>query len=154
MGAYGLITMYNLTASIGIQKTGEPSATWTYAELAEGIDNIAEALNETVQQYFFLSDDGLARTPVTGMATAFTLTGKRVMGDAAQDFIFGTKYSLDTARQSSFKLEYTDAESTKQTITCDCTICNIQEWSGATTDDSAISFEIRFDGKPTVSPAE
>ncbi len=154
MGAYGLITMYNLTASIGTQKTGEPSATWTYAELAEGIDNIAEALNETVQQYFFLSDDGFARNHVTGMAPAFTLTGKRVMGDTAQDFIFGTKYSLDTARQSSFKLEYTDAESTKQTITCDCTICNIQEWSGTTTDDSAISFEIRFDGKPTVSPAE
>lgn len=154
MGAYGLITMYNLTASIGTQKTGEPSATWTYAELAEGIDNIAEALNETVQQYFFLSDDGFARNHVTGMAPAFTLTGKRVMGDTAQDFIFGTKYSLDTARQSSFKLEYTDAESTKQTITCDCTICNIQEWSGKTTDDSAISFEIRFDGKPTVSPAE
>lgn len=154
MGAYGLITMYNLTASIGTQKTGEPSATWTYAELEEGIDNIAEALNETVQQYFFLSDDGFARNHVTGMAPAFTLTGKRVMGDTAQDFIFGTKYSLDTARQSSFKLEYTDAESTKQTITCDCTICNIQEWSGTTTDDSAISFEIRFDGKPTVSPAE
>ena len=104
MGAYGLITMYNLTASIGTQKTGEPSATWTYAELAEGIDNIAEALNETVQQYFFLSDDGFARNHVTGMAPAFTLTGKRVMGDTAQDFIFGTKYSLDTARQSSLSL--------------------------------------------------
>ena len=55
MAAYGLLTMYNLTASIGTQKTGEPSPTWTYSELADGIDNIAESLNETVQQYFFLS---------------------------------------------------------------------------------------------------
>ena len=61
MAAYGLLTMYNLTASIGTKKTGEPSASWTYAELADGIDNIAEALNEVVQQYFFLSDDGFAR---------------------------------------------------------------------------------------------
>ena len=127
MAAYGLMTMYNLTAKIGTQKSGSaPSETWTYAELAEGIDNIAEALNETVQQYFFLSDDGFARNHVTGMAPAFTLTG----------------------RQSSFQISYVDAEGATVEITCDCTICNIQEWSGATTDDSAISFEIRFDGKP------
>ena len=105
MAAYGLMTMYNLTAKIGTQKSGSaPSETWTYAELAEGIDNIAEALNETVQQYFFLSDDGFARNHVTGMAPAFTLTGRRVVGDEAQDYIFGTKYSLDTARQSSFQI--------------------------------------------------
>lgn len=153
MEAYGLLTMYNLTASIGTKKTGEPPETWTYAALAEGIDNIAEALNEVVQQYFFLSDNGFARNHVTGMAPAFTLTGRRVMGDAAQDFIFGAKYGLDTARQSSFQLKYTDAAGSEHTITCGCTICSIQEWSGASTDDSAISFEIRFDGKPVVTPA-
>lgn len=148
MAAYGLMTMYNLTARIGVSKTKSPSVTWTYAELANGIDNIAEALNEVVQQYFFLSDDGFARNHVTGMAPAFTLTGRRVMGDQAQDYIFGTKYALDTERQSSFQISYTNAEGATVELTCDCTICNIQEWSGASTDDSAISFEIRFDGKP------
>lgn len=148
MAAYGLMTMYNLTAKIGVSKKGSPSVTWTYAELANGIDNIAEALNEVVQQYFFLSDDGFARNHVTGMAPAFTLTGRRVMGDQAQDYIFGTKYALDTERQSSFQISYTNAKGATVELTCDCTICNIQEWSGASTDDSAISFEIRFDGKP------
>ena len=152
MSAYGLMTMYNLTASIGIQKTGTASSeTWSYAPLNDGIDNIAEALNEVVQQYFFLSDDGFARNHVTGMAPTFTLTGRRIIGDAAQDYIFSKKYSLDTERQSSFKLEYTDASSGTHTIVCDCTLCNLQEWSGATTDDSAISIEIRFDGKPTLN---
>lgn len=151
MAAYGLLTMYNLTAKIGTQKSGSPpSETWTYSELANGIDNLAEALNETVQQYFFLSDDGFARNHVTGMAPAITMTGRRVVGDAAQDYIFSKKYGLDTDRQSSFQLSYTDADGGTTEITCDCTICNIQEWSGATTDDSAISFEIRFDGKPEV----
>lgn len=148
MGAYGLLTMYNLTASIG---TGLQTSTWTYAPLGEGFDNIAEALNEVVQQYFFLTDGGFAKNHVTGMAPAFTLTGRRVVGDAAQDYIFGNKYALDTSRQSSFKLEYTNSESETVTITCDCTLCNIQEWSGASTDDSAISVEIRFDGEPQVS---
>lgn len=151
-GAYGLMTIYNLTAQIGVSQA---SSTWTYADLADGFDNVAEALNETVQQYFFLSDNGFARNHVTGMAPAFTLTGRRVFGDTAQDFIFGstTKYALDTARKSSFKLTWTDAAATPvvHTLTCDCTLCNLQEWSGATTDDSAISVEIRFDGQPTLS---
>lgn len=152
-GAYGLTTMYNLTASIGtsFEKEGS-SVTWTYAPLEDGFDNISEALNEVVQQYFFLRDNGFARNHVTGMAPAFTLTGRRVMGDAAQDYIYGRKYSLDTARQSSFQLKYSDAAGTEHTITCDCTICNIQEWSGATTEDSAISVEIRFDGAPKITP--
>ena len=153
MAAYGLLTMYSLTASIGVSQGSDPPGTWTYAELAEGFDNITEALNEVVQQYFFLSDKGFAKNHVTGMAPAFTLTGKRVVGDQAQDYIFSKKYGLDTDRQSSFQLKYTDAQSKEVTITCDCTFCNIQEWSGASTDDSAISVEIRFDGKPTITPA-
>lgn len=147
MAAYGLLTMYGLTASIGTTKSSD---TWTYAKLGDGLENIAEALNEVVQQYFFLNDNGFAKNHVTGMAPSFTITGRRIVGDAAQDFIFGTKYSLDTTRQSSFQLKYTQGE-TEKTITCDCTICNIQEWSGATTDDSAISFELRFDGAPTIA---
>lgn len=143
-----LITMYNLSAYIG---TAQSNSTWTYAELADGIDNIGEALNEVVQQYFFLNGNGFAQNHVTGMAPSWTLTGRRVLGDAAQEFIFGAKYGLDTDRQSSFKLTYTDASDTTVTIVVPCTICNIQEFNGATTDDAAISFEIRFDGEPTVS---
>ena len=94
MAAYGLLTMYNLTASIGVSQGSDPPGTWTYAELAEGFDNIAEALNEVVQQYFFLSDKGFAKNHVTGMAPAFTLTGRRVVGDQAQDYIFSKKYGL------------------------------------------------------------
>ena len=145
--AYGLMTMYGLTAKIGTSKSG---TTWTYSELGDGIENISEGLNEVVQQYFFMDLDGFAKNHVTGLAPTFTVTGRRVIGDAAQDYIFSKKYGLDADRQSSFQLSYSDGSDTV-TITCDCTICNIQEWSGATTDDSAISFEIRFDGEPTVS---
>lgn len=142
-----LFTTYGIEASI---LTSGSSETEVYSELADGIDNIAEALNEVVQQFFFLKDKGFATNHVTGMAPAYTFTGRRVMGDAAQDFIFGKKYSLDTDRQSKLKIAHTEG-STEKTISCNCTICNIQEFSGASTDDSAISFELRFDGKPTIS---
>lgn len=142
-----LFTIYGIEASILI--SSEPDE--TYAPLSAGIDNIAEALNEVVQQYFFIKDSGFATNHVTGMAPAYTFTGRRDMEDAAQNFIYSKKYGLDTERQTKFKLSYADGEGTDVTIECPCTICNIQEFSGASTDDSAISFEVRFDGKPTVS---
>ena len=153
-----LLTIYNLEASIGTSKSGGASSqgTWTYAKLEKGLDNVSEALNEVVQQYFFLNDKGFARNHVTGMAPTFTFTGRRVQGDAAQDYIFGNKYKLDTNRVSSFQLKVTDKSGSAPkvtTYTVDCTICNIQEYSGASTDDSAISFELRFNGAPTMATA-
>ena len=153
-----LLTIYNLEASIGTSKSGGASSqgTWTYAKLEKGLDNVSEALNEVVQQYFFLNDKGFARNHVTGMAPTFTFTGRRVQGDAAQDYIFGNKYKLDTNRVSSFQLKVTDKSGSAPkatTYTVDCTICNIQEYSGASTDDSAISFELRFNGAPTTATA-
>ena len=144
-----LQTLYELTPYIG---TSVSSNTWTYAEL-KGIDNITEALNEVVGQYFFMEDNGFATNHVTGIAPTITLTGRRIIGDTAQEYIFGKKYNIGADRESSFKLEWQNATPKTVTLVCDCTICNVQEWSGASTDDSAISFEIRFNGAPTVTVA-
>lgn len=145
-----LFTMYGLTLSIGTTQASS-GGEWTYAKIC-GINNVAEALNEVVQQYFFLCQEGFATNHVTGMAPAFTLTGRRIFGDAGQDYIFSKKYGLGTNRKSSVKIEYSDGTG-NTTITCDCTISNVQEFSGETTDDSAISFELRLDGKPKVTTA-
>lgn len=142
-----LYTMYNLSASIG---TANEGGTWTYAPLGAGIDNMTEALNEVVQQYQFFDKGGFAVNHVTGMAPAVTCSGRRMMNDAAQNYIFGLKYELGASRQSSFKLEW-ETEGAAVTLTVPCTICNVQEFGGASTDDAAISFEIRFDGKPVLA---
>lgn len=143
------LTIYNIKVSIGTGKTGEA---WTYEDFGDGIENVSEALNEIVHQYQFISNGGYAKNHVTGAAPAWTLTGRRVFGDAAQDYIFGQKYNFDTARQSSLKVTYTDnsgGTAVEKGFTVPCTFCNLQEFSGASTDDSAISMELRFDGKPT-----
>lgn len=95
-----LLTMYGIECQI---QTSPPS---TMSPLCAGIDNLAEALNEVVQQYFFLCDKGFARNHVTGMAPAYTFTGRRVVGDAAQDYIFSLKYKLDKDRQSKLQITY------------------------------------------------
>ena len=146
------LTIYHIVPSIGISSTtGESGVTtWTYAQL-NGIDNVAEALNEVIQQYQFLEHKGFARNHVTGAAPAWTLSGRRLIGDPAQDYIASVKYGLDTQRQSSFKLEYTIGE-INYSLTVPCTLCNIQDIAGgASTDDSVFSVEVRFDGQPTIA---
>lgn len=141
-----LIENWNIKLSINIS----PSSTASYKELSEGIDNMQEALNEVVQQYKFFADEGFGRSRVTAQQPVWTFSGRRVWGDDAQDFIFGQKYKLGDERQTDAKVEYT-ADGYNYSITFDCTIANIQELGGATEENSAISFEIHVDGKPTLT---
>lgn len=148
MFANGLFTNYALSLEIGTEYS---DSTWTYSPLSAGIESITEALNEQVQQYFFYGNEGFATNHVTGLAPAYTVSGRRVMGDAAQDYVFAKKFDLNGDRASSVKISWKDPANTIHTVTCDCTICNIQEFSGNANEDSAISFEIRFDGEPVVT---
>lgn len=145
------LTVYNISPEIGISNVG---GVWTYAVL-NGIDNAAEALNEVIQQYQFLENKGFASNHVTGVAPAWTLSGRRLLGDPAQDYIAGLKYSLGAARKSSLRISYTDTSSgtaVAKSITVPCTLANIQDiGGGSSTDDSVFSVEVRFDGRPTLS---
>ena len=120
-----------------------------WAELSAGIDNMAEALNETVQQYHFWVDSGFGRSRVTALAPVITLSGRRVVGDTAQDYIFAAKWQLGGSRETQAKL--TDPEGNM--IEFDCTFANLQEISGATEEDSAITIEIHMDGAPVYTAA-
>lgn len=144
-----ILDMYTITPSI-LTSGSQPEE--TYAVLGEGIENLTEALNEIVNQFYFMAKQGFAYNRVTGMAPVVTLTGRRIYGDAAQDYIFSKKFALGDNRETKMKIEIEKGENT-ETVTCPCTIANMQEYSGNTTDNSAISFELRFNDKPEVSTA-
>lgn len=128
--------------------TTPSESTPTWAELCAGIENIEEGLNETIQQYFFLCGKGGANNFVTSMAPAYTITGRRIMGDAAQDFIFGAtqKYGLMKSRQTHMRLTKSGATE-NEVISANVTFCNLVEVNGAVNDGSEISIELRFDGQ-------
>ena len=60
-----VVPVYKYTAEIDTTPSGQ-SRTWK--ALCAGFNNLSEALNETVQQYFFLCGKGHAVNYVTGMA--------------------------------------------------------------------------------------
>lgn len=145
-----IVPVYKYTAEIDITPKG---ATRTWAPLCAGFNNISEAMNETIQQYFFLCGSGHAVNYVTGMAPSMTMAGVRVIGDAAQDFMFNSKYTLMSSRDTHFRITRTAENGTKHVISANVTFCNMSDISGGTTDGSAISVEMRFNGEPFLGDA-
>lgn len=145
-----IVPVYKYTAEIDITPKG-PARTWV--DLCAGFNNISEAMNETVQQYFFLCGKGHGVNYVTGMAPSMTMSGVRVIGDAAQDYIFSKKYELMSARDTHFRLTRTHEDGTADIISANVTFANLSDVSGGTTDGSAISLEMRFNGAPYLGDA-
>ena len=129
--------------------TAESSGTWTYSKLCKGIESMEFNENEQNQQYFFLCGNGFAHNETTGSAPELVISGRRIAGDAAQDYIVGKQFALGSARNSSVKIV---AEG-KQ-ITCDCTIGAITSFGGSTLDVNAFGCTLRFNGTPTVTTAQ
>lgn len=134
---------------IGVSYTpgsGSTEGTWTYQPLCEGIESVTPSVNEQSQQYFFMCGKGGADNEVTGIAPQYDVSGKRVHGNAAQDYIAGLKYALGDDRKSSFKVV-----TPTETIICNCTIADIVDFGGATTDNEPFSCTIYVNGLPTVT---
>jgi hypothetical protein len=126
--------------------TAYSNGAWTYAQLCKGIESVTPNINEQNQQYFFVCGQGGAHNEVTGIAPQYDISGRRIVGDAAQDYIDGLKYKLGDERKSSFKVVVNG-----ETIVADCTIANIVSFGGSTLDVNQFSCSIMVNGIPTVT---
>lgn len=124
------------------------SSSWTYKKLCKGIESMEFTSGEQNQQFFFLCGNGFAHNEVTGAAPQITVSGRRIAGDDAQDFIAGKQFSLGTDRNTSVKII---AEG-KQ-IVCDATIGDVTSFGGATLDVNAFGCTLYLNGQPTVTSA-
>ena len=132
---------------IGTSHTNADPPVWTYSPLCKGIESVTPNVNEQKQQYFFLCGNGGAANEVTGIAPQYDVSGRRIVGDTAQDYIDGLKYKLGDERKSSFKVVVNG-----ETIVADCTIGNIVSFGGNTLDVNQFSCSIYVNGIPTVTP--
>ena len=142
------LVMYGVEVQIN---TAPTASTAVYATIGDGITNLSEALNEVKQQMYYLINKGFGQTEITAMHPSFTFTGNRLHGDDAQDYIFGKKYSLGSARKTDIKIKVFDPEDPTDIFsqyTASVTITDVQELSGATENGSDISFTLEFNGAP------
>lgn len=120
----------------------------TWAPVCDGFNNLTEALNEQVQEYFFLCGKGFGSDEVTGIHPVISLTGVRKVGDAAQDFIFGNRLNLMEGRKTNLRLSMANADGTVTRYTNRVTMKNVSSFGGATTDGAAVTVDFSFNGRP------
>lgn len=133
---------------IGTTATSADPPVWTYAKLCKGIKGMTININENVVTEQYLCGEGHAHNEVTGMAPQVQITGDRVEGDAAQDYIAGLQFKLGSDRVSSVKIT-----TSGKIITCDCVISDIVAFGGNSAELKPFNCNIRFNGKPTVTTA-
>lgn len=134
---------------IGTSATTADPPVWTYAKLCKGIEGMTFNSNEQNQQYFFLCGNGFAHNEVTGGAPELQVTGRRIVGDTAQDYIVSKQFALGADRNSSVKI----VAGGKQII-CDCSIGDVVSFGGNTLDVNTFSCTIRFNGTPVVTAVQ
>ena len=128
---------------IGVGRTEQG---WVWAPLRAGITSIRFRGNERKTTSFFLGDDGFARSAVTGMAPEILISGYRVAGDRAQDYIAARGFCVGAARKTGVRVISGD-----RAVVCLATMCDVTAMGGAAGAMNAFSCVLRLDGKPEVN---
>ena len=142
-----LLTQYGIEIEIDTTPYG---TTHTWVPINKGFDNAAEDLGEQLQEYFFLGDKGYGTEYVTGAHPKYSLTGVRVVGDAAQDFIFNQRIGLMAERTTNLRVSMANADGSVRRYTAGATLTGLSGFGGATTDGAAVSCDIFMNGRPVV----
>ena len=120
------------------------AATRNYERLGAGISSLTPSTNENVDQSAYLDGNGYGSSSVTSAQLTFSVSGHRVLGDPAQDYIVSKEFELGDERETNFR--FFDSRGTERRGPC--TLANLQVGGGDAQGKKEISFEIHLNGKP------
>lgn len=126
--------------------TGEASNLKTIADM----ESFSVSIDGNVEEWKPFDQEGWTRRLVTGKALTVSVSGKRNIGDAGNDYVAGL--ALKTGADSHTTVVWTFPSGATLTIPC---VINVTEWeSGDSTAVAPLAFDIMSDGKPEYTPAE
>jgi hypothetical protein len=123
--------------------------TTSWAAVAAMVKSITPATNEVSDDAQYYDGEGFAETEVTGAQFTLSVTSDRKYGDPAQDFVLGKIFELGCNRKTQAR--WTNAKGDVKLGAC--TIANIVPPGGDAASKGEWSFDIRFNKKPTPTPA-
>jgi len=91
----------NLTTGIQVDTT--PETTPTLVDLS-GIESLDWAVENEVQTGYFISDAGAGYSDVTAGRMTISMSGKRIIGDAGQDYIVGMLGSWGSSLKTNLSI--------------------------------------------------
>lgn len=115
-----------------------------WANISQGILSMTPAANATSETQNFWNGKGWGETDETGKRVTFAITGQRVVGDPAQDYISARFMAMGDALRTLVR--WTDQGG--NTITANCTLTSIVPFGGNANARQTFSFTLSMNGVP------
>ena len=123
-------------------------STRTWIRFGAGISSVDPENNENIDQTAYIVDGGFSSSEVIGAQKILSWSGHRLVGDAAQDYIFSKEYDLGSSRKTNIRFYDAGGNLT----TGGCTIANLKAGGGDAAAKTEISGEFHMNGKPVYTP--
>lgn len=118
--------------------------------LAAGISEITPAADDTTDATPYWDGEGFTDTEVTGKNITFAITGNRVFGDPAQDYVASKFLAIGDALRTVTR--WTDPKGNQ--VEAVATLTAIVPFGGAANAKQTFSFTLALNGKPVYKPAD
>lgn len=132
------------------------TSTANYVTIAD-CETFEVSFDNGVEEWTPFESEGWVRRLMTAKSVTITVSGKRNVGDAGNNFIAGLAFENGRSAEVDFQWIFNDAvteSGTGTTVTFTGSPINVTALgSGASTDVAPLEFEVLSNGKPTVTPA-
>lgn len=143
----GVYPVFENKFKIGVKgrESSSPDDMKTVADL----ETFSVAIDGNIEEWRPMEQEGWARRMVTGKSITITLSGKRNIGDAGNDYVADNAWGTGTTCDTKFEWEFPSGAK----LAFDCVLNVTNPGSGDSTNVAALEFEVQSDGKPTYTPA-
>lgn len=129
--------------------TAEAGATANYVPIAD-CETFEVAFDNGVEEWTPFESEGWVRRLMTAKSVTITVSGKRNIGDAGNNYIAGLAFKNGRDAEVDFQWTFKDGT----TVTFTGAPINVTALgSGDSTAVAPLEFEVMSNGKPTVSPS-
>ena len=141
----GVYPVFENSFSIGTN--GTSSVSTDMKSIAE-MESFSLSIDGNVEEWTPFETEGWVKRMVTGKGLSISLSGKRCIGDAGNDYVAGLAYK--TGQEAETKFLWTLPSGATLEFNCVVNVTNIG--GGDSTNVAPLEFEVLSNGKPTYTP--
>lgn len=136
----GVFPVNALKIEIGTSKTGE---TWTYAEIAD-MESASISVDTGVEEWNSITEGGWRKALATSKALSMSMSGKRSIGDAGNDYVASLWNKNGQECNSSCQITLPNED----TLVFDCVVQVTSFLGSDSTAVAPLEFELLSNGEP------
>lgn len=147
MATTGVYPVYENQFAVDV-KGGDGVTTADLKDIAD-MESFSVSIDGNVEEWKPFDQKGWTRRLVTGKSITISVSGKRNVGDAGNDYISSLALETGSKAHTTFKWTFPDGA----TLLIPCVI-SVTNWAaGDSTAVAPLEFDVMSDGKPTYTAA-